>query len=401
MEKFSDIPHALKRDGYGQLDRNSEALSPANIKVDGRETKDILQFLYQYARQINYFEPTSDQRAGDWVPFFRKSIPFQYAVIASYDINALDNRFEKIEKDIKSRLTLESLNLLFDLIFDIADQITIWSIDLQNDNSGLKRGLANLIETNLQSQYLSLIKLANSAGKWGYKRTKNNSELETFWELNPIEIYRVDRSILGLKGSTKHKVLAAFSILEEIYRTFWKAVQTIINVANEEEELEKSLSNGGNHQPHLGLLFAFLMLFKEVQGSLNQLSTSHLDFFYKKTLQLKNQKVLPDHAHLTFELAKKVEEEILIEKGTRFKAGKDSLGEDVFFELDEELIVTQTKVADLRTLFLDRTGASAYDENVATIKGIYMAPVANSADGKGEGFAKDACLLYTSPSPRD
>ena len=118
MDAFAKIPHKLNRDGFGQLDRSNPALSPSNVKIDGRDTKDILQFFYQYARQINYYERDSEQRKGDWVPFFRNSIPFQYAVIASYDLAALDERFEKIEQAIRSRLSFESLHLLFDLLFD-------------------------------------------------------------------------------------------------------------------------------------------------------------------------------------------------------------------------------------------------------------------------------------------
>lgn len=391
MDAFAKIPHKLSRDGYGQLDRTNPTLSPSEVKIDGRETKELLQFLHQYARQINYYETHSNQRAGDWIPFFRNSIPFQYAVIASYDLDALDDRFEKVSAAVKSRLTFESLNLVFDLLFDLTDQITQWLADLEQDNSGLKRGIDNMIETNLNSQFLKLIKLANSAGKWGYKRAKNNRELDQYWGIGITDLYGVDQTLLSLKGSLKRKVLSAYVILERLYRTFWKAAQTVISIANDEKQLEKSLTNDKlqNHEPHLGLLFAFIRLFKEAQGGLNQLSESHLDFFYKKTLQLKNQSILPDHAHLTFELAKKVEEDILIEKGTRFKAGKDANGQDVFFELEEELIVTKAKIADLRTLFINRNGGTGYQQDIKIVEGVYMSPIANSADGLGEAFVKE------------
>lgn len=386
---FAHIPHPLIRDGRSQLDRRNDALLPESAPIDGRNLGDLLQYLLEFSRQINFYDQDHLQRDGDWAQAFQNSIPFQYAIIGGSDLGDIESRFEEVSRSIRRRLSFHSLNPLFDLIFDMAGRLENWLFSLKNDTTGLKTAIENLIETNLRARMLKVIGLANGAGKWDYQRSKNPVSLNDIWKLSAFEIYKVDTAILSLKGSQKIKTLEALEILEEQYRTFFKGLQEIIAMAQDENMLERTITGteDQDHEPHLALIFSFLLLFRELQGNLNDLSSSHLDFFYRKTLQLKELPIVPDKAHLVFELAKMVETEVVLEKGERFKAGKDDNGQDIIFQLEDEIVLDKTVVADLRTLFIDQGKSGAFIPD--KLSAVYAAPVANSADGKGEKFAKD------------
>jgi hypothetical protein len=59
----------LKSDGTNQSQRLLPALNPANIKIDGRGIKEILNFTYSLSKEINFFN-LSDDPDGDWRNFF-------------------------------------------------------------------------------------------------------------------------------------------------------------------------------------------------------------------------------------------------------------------------------------------------------------------------------------------
>ncbi len=125
-------------------------------------------------------------------------------------------------------------------------------------------------------------------------------------------------------------------------------------------------------QPHVGLFLSFLKLFRHAQDRLNQLPAKHLDFFYKRVLQLLERPAIPDRLHVLFELNKNIEQQ-LIEKGTLLDAGKDNNGKPLVYALEENVIVNQAQVAQLRSVFNDAGK-------------LHLAPVANSRDGWGEVF---------------
>jgi len=384
--------HPLSRDGMSRLDRQNPALSPHSAQLDGRDLGSILQYLYQFARQVNHYEQNSRQQAGDWTPFFRESVPFQYALIGSYNLERPEQRLADIEKAIDSSLDYASIHLLFDLIFDLAAQLEQWLSALHTDSFGLKAAIENLIKTNLSEQYLQLIHLANAAGQNGYRRAKNAEALHRYWGITPVQTFGIDTSLMRLRGSRRAKIQTAKAVLKERFRVFWKGLEAIVLLARDEQRLRQSVmgENSGNVTPHIGLLFAFIKLFQQVQTEgLNALTEQHLRFFYRSVLGFKEQNALPDRAYLTFTLAKQSPQAVRLNPGTAFLAGKGADGQDILFRLEEELILTRARVACLKTLFL------APGADTTSIKGIYAAPVANTADGRGEeDFAKDQVPLW-------
>lgn len=144
----------------------------------------------------------------------------------------------------------------------------------------------------------------------------------------------------------------------------------------EKDKLTTLLANAKINKdlnPHLTLFVCFLNLIELSQKRLNNLSKKHLDFYYKKVLNLDHKAATPDKVHVLFELAKNASEVRVVEQ-TALDGGKDGLGAKRIYKTTEELIVNKAKVAALKNVFHEEGKAVKYSE------------VANSYNGLGEAF---------------
>ncbi|GGF39492.1 baseplate J/gp47 family protein [Echinicola rosea] len=144
--------------------------------------------------------------------------------------------------------------------------------------------------------------------------------------------------------------------------------------------------------PHLTLFVCFIKLLQNSQNRFNQLTKRHLDFYYQEILQIEKEPLTPDHVYLIFELAKNLSEGKL-EKDTALDGGKDSAGIKRTYLTMEESIINKTQVAALKSVYNDITVDKAAIKHLDTSDAtgtMVMAPIANSYDGQGEDFPKDA-----------
>ena len=133
------------------------------------------------------------------------------------------------------------------------------------------------------------------------------------------------------------------------------------------------LEQDGTTSPHLALFLAFLKLFGIAQDNLNKVTQTHLDFYYKTILQLKNNPAEPDKVTVFFEPEKSVTQ-VKVDKDTVLNAGKDPTGNDLFYKTTSELIVNHAKIGETKTLFLKKNNddskvsihasADAFTENI-------------------------------------
>ena len=135
------------------------------------------------------------------------------------------------------------------------------------------------------------------------------------------------------------------------------------------------LKDYGKHEPHLALYLTFLLIYRHAQKSINGITKRHLDFYYKEILKLSNKKETPDKVHVLFELKKGVDES-LIKAGTYLDAGKDLLGNKLHYKTQSDIIVSNTSVSKIKSVFVDKKKEK--------INKITIAPIAKSSDGLGE-----------------
>ncbi|MFA5354794.1 MAG: hypothetical protein WC291_11245, partial [Thermodesulfovibrionales bacterium] len=139
-----------------------------------------------------------------------------------------------------------------------------------------------------------------------------------------------------------------------------------------------SEGQAGAITPHMALFRAFLLLFRHNLDHLNGLTGRHLEFYYSDVLRMERKGAVPDRVHLVFDLKKNSPDQ-MVKAGTLFKAGKDAAKKEVFYSLTEELIVTPARIGELRSVFVDPAGGA-----------VYIAPVADSADGLGGPLDKNS-----------
>ncbi|WP_053002200.1 baseplate J/gp47 family protein [Kordia jejudonensis] len=145
---------------------------------------------------------------------------------------------------------------------------------------------------------------------------------------------------------------------------------------NASEEIKEVIETyaEGDVTPQLALFIAFLKLLNQSKERFNKITKRHLDFYYKKVLQLDKNDENADHAYIIFELAKNAEQQFLSDE-TLLNAGKDADGNTIHYQLEEEIVINKATVSALKNTYAHEDAANWY-----------ASPIANSEDGEGGEF---------------
>ncbi|MBI3238194.1 MAG: hypothetical protein HYZ43_05025, partial [Flavobacteriia bacterium] len=158
------------------------------------------------------------------------------------------------------------------------------------------------------------------------------------------------------------------------------------------EQVENPVPEG-KLTPHLTLFVCFLKLMELSTKRMNLITKRHLDFYYKRVLQIDALPALEDKAYMIFELAKGLTD-YLVKSETALDSGKDASGKKRVYALTEELPVTKTVVAQIKNVYNDQ--AENEDNGLGTGDrfSIKAAPVANSIDGIGGALTPESPTWY-------
>lgn len=398
----------LKRGGTSRQQRLLNGMKKDYVNIDERRDADWIVFAQEFSAYLNYFDATN-QVSGNWKPFFESDIS---AILGSIAIQSIDEykleiktRFDILKSDNQPPTQKkETLGALFAGILTLSKAIDAITIKLSDDNQ-LKLTIQNLIRIKLQpalqklltyykgGKTLNLIKDI-SQPDWkilGLPVIKASGllveGLSAIWYKNAAswtDFYTnilKEESIYGdeaADASRKISHAANHNLFKSLFDQFLMAYAKIINDA--ETALTLSLTSLNNHSPHYTLFLSFLQLFKFSKEHVNSLTQSHLDFYYKEVLRIKPQNAKPDKAHVLIELSKQAETHLLT-KGTLLKAGKDSLGKDVFYAIDNDVVFNKAKIAGLMAVY--RGIADDNHDSVINKERLFAAPIINSADGLG------------------
>ncbi len=155
------------------------------------------------------------------------------------------------------------------------------------------------------------------------------------------------------------------------WTVFYKQFSTEAGI---KEFLDK-LNKANDADAHVALLMAFIHLLDLIKDHINELTGRHLDFYYKTVLQLKSRPFTPDKAHIVFEAVKNAGS-VKLETGSILKADKDQDGNQKYYQTNEELIVNEVKVSELKSIFHNRGSLPNYEE-----EGLFYAKKTNTQDG--------------------
>ncbi|MBS1663833.1 MAG: baseplate J/gp47 family protein [Bacteroidetes bacterium] len=388
--------HPFQNDaGTSQSQRVMEDLLDGPAQLDGRTMADMLGYFVKFSRQINFYDvgPNNSLIKKDWQPFFQNSLPFLNAAILNFRQDAITAQIATYQKKFLRRPTKAGLDILVNyLCTKILRPFNTWDQKLNNSGLPIEIVLDGLIKKGLRDNLKAFIIDLNTAVKFCHITPVDLSAfLQTETTGNPWNLTTADLSTTQTKkefkklGPTKRaRLIALYKAIASISTPFLKAINAStgaagISLQQSFESLRDDLKQ--RHQPHLALIFAFLNLFRHLQDSLNTYTKKHVDFFYRQVLAFQPKGAIPDKAHIVFSIQKQLTS-YRLEKGTLLKGPKDVNKSDILFGLDDEIVVNQAQVTDLRTLYVNNQSAG----NDLYVQGVYMAPVATMSDGIDKPF---------------
>ncbi|MBV9962694.1 MAG: hypothetical protein JO072_10640 [Parafilimonas sp.] len=406
--------------GTRQDNRLQNALDPTYVSADERSVADILVFIANYATLINYYAlKSSDQDKyildGDWKPLIMSDEAFNYAGIAvtPYTFPGVTfykyvNAYETGSTETKRK---QAYRVLWDIIFSIYRDINSFYTALPITMS-LRNEIAIEINNALTDDFHTAaaaylndataipgfnLQVATSAAdddyKFGFANDIINNGFDKVWiniNADSWKSYIVDLNTETVTAKTFFNTDGFSNLfdsidystlqLKQIFKRAYEAYSRIISRAN--SYLQDSLQINSAHYAHHGLLLAFIQLFDVLRIDMNGFTRKHLEYYYTKFLKINPAAATADSAHIIFEPAKNVTTH-LIEKNTALNAGKDATGKLMLYDTDNEIVVNQATVQQLKALFVEPASSSG------VIKNVYASAVANSSDGNGAPFTGD------------
>lgn len=393
-------PHLLVREGTSRDRRRLEELSPAFIRVDEHDASDWMVYAQRYAEYINFFAD-KDSVAGDWQAFFNSDPSAMLSVAATQHVDFFKSNIAGYFSKLRDQTaTIEDMKTNLAHAFNVLASLA-WQLErlkeMLPDSVALKNILKNSIQTELAVSFERLmayrLAIADDIGQAAFpyaweilgSRIEPYSEIvnypfssdwyqhtsRTSWSEYVTNIEADDRVVGGLQSDTDSKdrinYAAGYNLFTGIFDLFVKSYSR--TVAEARKSLELTFTENDDHLPHYALFLAFLQLLTLARDHANTLTAKHIDFYYKKILQLSEKTAEPDHAHVIFQLAKR-QVSHQVKAGTEFDAGKDEGGNDRIYRLTEDITVNTARVAELKAAAL-------------TSSALYAFPAIDSEDGRG------------------
>jgi len=331
MGREADHPH----DHTSQAERFPDALAPGHVAIDERRPQDLLAFAAAYAHLLTYYDRRNIP-AGDWAAFFDGDVSFLLAQIAT--TNTLKDHFAALRLERTQDLGWEAIDhIVLEEIYLVTARIDAWYRQARALARGREQGVERQLATSLGevikrelSKYITVLRkkegwLAVEEARGRFDDIWENQDADTVIE-DPIDVFEA----------------------------FNRAGQRLGELAG--VYLDESLQKKSDHAPHVALYLAFVHLFEHAQSHLNTLTERHLDYYYKRVLQLAPRAEVPDAASVYFRLAAHVTD-YRLEAGTRLAAGRDAAGLERHYETQQAVTLHHATVDALNTLYFHKERA--------------------------------------------
>ncbi|MCX6250198.1 MAG: hypothetical protein NTX61_05540 [Bacteroidetes bacterium] len=392
----------LEFNGTSQARRVLEALAASYAKVDSRTDADLILFAKKYSSYLNFYDLTNTI-AGDWTDLMGKEVAVTIAALADWHtkdfiayIHDLYNRILSAGSATPQEQVQQDLKFIFDFIFSLATGLHATYLALPDDNrfkEYLKVAIASRLARplNILMQYYKGSGTSSPMDPPAINLIDPSSTtldpLVPFTGIFPCQNFVIDpgKDLIWTSDVTAASIILNGSVVIQTgqlitHNLFTGPVNSFIDgvtniVGQVPAFLQEVLENYPSHNSHYALYLSFLRLFRFAQEHLNEFTQNHLDFYYKDgVLQLENKPAIPDFVHLVFELQKNTPEHLL-SKGIAFKAGKDRANNDLFYALCDDILIKQSEVKSLKSLFLKK--------ELTPGQKLFASPVSNSQDGLG------------------
>lgn len=379
-------PLKLVREGTHRDQRPVGALHPAHAPVDERRPEHALVFASAFSAFLKYFDLDNVEQ-GHWQDFFASDVSAQLAVVAIEDVAVYRTTLKELLRKLEDPKLpasgpdmVATLGTVFDCLGTLATRLdALLEKGLPLDQP-LRTTISNRIRSRLSPALQHLIGYYRAGVTLGVVNTAT-PPTDLLILGRPIESFNDLISGPGLKapgwpegvGETRWADYVTFdvekykgaygpstgSVVDQVnhlatHNLFTAIGETFLGVyARVVEEaravLEETFEWDG-HEPHYALFLAFLKLFEYARVEANGLTAKHLEFYYRKVLELQERPAKPGQAHVLVELAKHRNVHLL-DEGTLLKAGKDDTGADAHFAVARDLVANKAVVSETRRLY--------------------------------------------------
>jgi hypothetical protein len=417
----------LSRAGHAQPDRTLAERDPGYFKLDERDTADLILFARRFARHLRYYDGNNAE-AGDWSAYFDNDISTTLASLMKAPVEPFRKALADVRKFLEDdparpEAVLRShLGLLFQLPLALYRDVAARQSALETDHR-LYPVLQQIAARNLGPALTELVQYHRGAVDAGlianapldpldFKTTDNAGPgprlldeiaalllppppddvafadtliapraIQSFAPTGWPDFYTAQSSDPApfADGTTVYeRIFDALNynlLVSAMERVFQAMARTQLEA---EVHLRGSLESFAAHRPHYGLWLAFLSMFDKARDELSDFTGRHLDFYYEEILRLSRRGPVPDHVHVLCELTRGREAHLL-SAGAELRGGKDALGREVTYTLDDDIVVNRGRVAELRGVRVDETRFLGLSS--VTVRG---SCVLASADGIGE-----------------
>lgn len=346
------------------MNHNKNILNPELINIDDRSISELINYVSQLSKEISYYNG-DDVVGGDFYGMFSNDESFLISEISKFEISNLKSKRIKL---IKQYDNSDDLNSKIDVLLKYLNFTEYFFNTLDDWFKRSTDKKIGLINSNLNSEIESLIKVHASKLLKDYNAiiysVKHQKLLKDSNEVNLLDfdlsIWKNSFSSIKEEISIKDKSLIVDSLFKKlilINNSLFKLVENLVKRSI--KKLEISLSKS-DHNPHIGLLFSFLNLFKHLQKDINKITKKHLDYYYTEILEQEKIKIPPNKTFAVFSIDNNIVE-TRIGKNQRIIAGQYDDGSAVKYKLDNDLSLNNAKISFLMTIFLSKN--SVYDFN--------------------------------------
>jgi hypothetical protein len=416
-----------KIDQHSALLSTIQALDTNQELVDSRREIDHLNFMVKFSSLLNYYNG-KDQVAGEWSSFLLKDPVFLTAHIAKVDVGNYETLFSEnisvlekeslgINKTLKNTEKLKIATVeLFNIYFDIYSHLEKWTIFLQLYPK--KYLLRDFILNEVKDQYSpilwslwtlrnqlynrSLIPKPSVIRPYTFEETTqycwtSTKGLMPYWRVLELKEDFSKNSFRDILTSLRNNGNKILSFLKQI-----------VLYSNEEY---KSLNLENSLYPDTTLLRAFVDLLNPYREQLNDLSKSHLNYYYDSVLKQKSLGVQRDSVFVSLSLAK--DQLFSLPSQTKFTAGKYEDGSPILFENAKSVELNPAIISTTYTLSKEKSEKGLEriylknNENVSTVNRSETGQVAgwdtfgsNSGTSVNFGFILGSPLLLLKEGER-
>jgi len=373
--------------GTTQSTRLENRTNPLEIAIDDRPIENLLSILYEYASLFHFKESNSDD-SKDWQAFFNYDLTSILALSITKDLAQAQFDFNLKVKEFSratdGNIQIEALEAMISVVNSLLSEFN------------------NLRDRLLKIQYPD-----GEIEKFVY------FDIEAYYEQSVLDyIYELHAIILGaIPHAEKQK--SAFNLgyqiiesspedvsqedipnkLESVFIRLRILFNNLLETSLAIRDLlipyfVRSLSQKDDHQPHIGLLLGFLEQYKKLQTSINKVPENYLHFYYIDFLKQKKRKHIAPYAYVSFAISPYVENKTIPEN-TILLASLDKDGLPHRFSTKYPVNVGRYTLSDIKTLYFDRGRRETLTNKYSIITESFMAPYANSQDGKGSPFNSD------------